>query len=208
MKAVGAMSYSEVFRARSVSGKALSDDAVFIAVNEDGQIEDIVLLDETGENVLEGKRLPVYGNGMNVRDWLYVSDHCKAIDEVLENGRIGEVYNIGGFNEECNINIVKLIISTIYEIMLNEPQYRNLLKCSIDDINDDLIEYVKDRPGHDMRYAIDPTKIAKELGWYPETPFKEGIIKTIRWYLDNQEWVENVTSGDYQKYYESMYGNR
>ena len=160
------------------------------------------------KNVLEGKRLPVYGNGMNVRDWLYVSDHCKAIDEVLENGRIGEVYNIGGFNEECNINIVKLIISTIYEIMLNEPQYRNLLKCSIDDINDDLIEYVKDRPGHDMRYAIDPTKIAKELGWYPETPFKEGIIKTIRWYLDNQEWVENVTSGDYQKYYESMYGNR
>lgn len=160
------------------------------------------------KNVLEGKRLPVYGSGMNVRDWLYVVDHCKAIDEVLDNGKIGEVYNIGGFNEECNINIVKLIINTIYDIMEKEPKYHALLKCDINGINEDLIDYVTDRPGHDMRYAIDPTKIASELGWYPETPFKEGILKTIRWYLDNQDWVNDVTSGDYQKYYEEMYGNR
>ena len=160
------------------------------------------------KNVLEGKKLPVYGAGMNVRDWLYVADHCKAIDEVLENGRIGEVYNIGGFNEECNINIVKLIINTINDIIRNEPQYGQLLKCNLEEINENLIEYVADRPGHDKRYAIDPTKIATELGWYPETPFTTGIVKTIRWYLDNQDWVNNVTSGDYQKYYEEMYGNR
>lgn len=160
------------------------------------------------KNVLEGKKLPVYGAGMNVRDWLYVADHCKAIDEVLENGRIGEVYNIGGFNEECNINIVKLIINTINDIICNEPQYGQLLKCNLEEINENLIEYVADRPGHDKRYAIDPTKIATELGWYPETPFTTGIVKTIRWYLDNQDWVNNVTSGDYQKYYEEMYGNR
>ena len=160
------------------------------------------------KNILEGKKLPVYGSGMNVRDWLYVADHCKAVDAVLERGRIGEVYNIGGFNEECNINIVKLLIGTIRQIMDDEPQYRNLLKCRIEDINEDLIEHVTDRLGHDKRYAIDPTKIATELGWYPETPFEIGIVDTIRWYLDNQQWVENVTSGDYQRYYEEMYGNR
>ncbi|MBR5102925.1 MAG: dTDP-glucose 4,6-dehydratase [Muribaculaceae bacterium] len=160
------------------------------------------------KNILEGKKLPVYGKGLNVRDWLYVEDHCKGIDMVLNNGRIGEVYNIGGFNEESNINIVKLVIDTISRIMTNEPEYRKLLKCKLEDINYDLIEYVTDRPGHDMRYAIDPSKIARELGWYPETPFVVGIEKTIRWNLDNQDWVQCVTSGEYLKYYSDMYDNR
>jgi dTDP-glucose 4,6-dehydratase len=159
-------------------------------------------------NILDGKKLPVYGKGLNVRDWLYVEDHCKAIDLVLRKGTIGEVYNIGGFNEESNINIVKLIIDTIARIMREEPKYQELLKCNLEDINYDLITYVTDRPGHDMRYAIDPTKIATKLGWYPETPFTVGIEKTIRWNLDNQQWINDVTSGDYQKYYEQMYGNR
>ncbi len=160
------------------------------------------------KNILEGKPLPVYGKGENVRDWLYVEDHAKAIDMVLRNGRTGEVYNVGGFNEEQNITIVKSVIKIIARIMREEPHYQSLLKCSVDDISDDLITFVADRPGHDMRYAIDPTKIATELGWYPETPFSEGIEKTIRWYLDNQEWVESVVSGDYQKYYDEMYNNR
>ena len=160
------------------------------------------------KNILEGKKLPVYGKGENVRDWLYVEDHAKGIDMVLHKGRLGEVYNIGGFNEESNINIVKLVISLIAQTMNDEPKYQSLLKCDLSEINDNLIEYVTDRPGHDMRYAMDPTKIATELGWYPETTFKEGIKKTILWYLDNQEWVESVTSGDYQKYYEEMYTKR
>lgn len=160
------------------------------------------------KNILEGKALPVYGKGENVRDWLYVEDHAKAIDMVLRTGRIGEVYNVGGFNEEQNINIVTTVIEIIARIMREEPQYQELLKCKLDDINDGLITYVADRPGHDMRYAIDPTKIAVELGWYPETPFNIGIEKTIRWYLNNQEWVESVTSGDYQNYYNEMYNDR
>ena len=160
------------------------------------------------KNILEGKKLPVYGKGENVRDWLYVEDHAKAIDMVLNKGREGEVYNIGGFNEETNINIVKLIIDTIARLMQEEPTYRSVLKVPMEMINYDLITYVGDRLGHDMRYAIDPSKTAKELGWYPETPFTEGIEKTIRWNLENQSWVEEVASGDYQKYYESMYKNR
>ena len=123
------------------------------------------------KNILEGKKIPIYGKGDNVRDWLYVEDHCKGIDMVVKAGRLGEVYNIGGFNEEQNINIVKLTIDTIARIMREEPEYQ-------------LITYVGDRLGHDARYAIDPTKIVTELGWYPETPFTVGIEKTIRWYLD------------------------
>ena len=160
------------------------------------------------KNILEGKKLPVYGKGDNVRDWLYVEDHAKAIDTVLFNGRIGEVYNVGGFNEEQNINIVKLTIDTIARLMREEPKYQSVLKTDLSNISYDLITYVSDRLGHDMRYAIDPSKIARELGWYPETPFTVGIEKTIRWYLENQEWVEEVASGDYQKYYEQMYSGR
>ena len=168
-------------------------------------------------NILSGKPLPVYGKGENVRDWLYVEDHCKAIDLVVREGREGEVYNVGGHNEMKNIDIVKLTIKTIHDMMEQEPQLRTVLKkkeldengdIRIDWINDDLITYVADRLGHDMRYAIDPTKIKEELGWYPETMFADGIVKTIRWNLENQPWIEEVTSGDYQKYYEQMYGNR
>lgn len=158
-------------------------------------------------NILSGKKLPVYGRGDNVRDWLYVEDHAKAIDMVLRGGRVGEVYNVGGFNEEQNISIVRLVIDIIARIMADEPECRKLLKTDVP-VDYDLITYVTDRPGHDMRYAIDPTKIAVELGWYPETPFDKGIEKTVRWYLDNQEWVADVTSGDYRKYYAEMYDNR
>lgn len=160
------------------------------------------------KNILEGKKLPVYGKGDNVRDWLYVEDHCKGIDIVVNNAPLGEIYNIGGFNEEQNINIVKLTIDTIARIMKNEPEYGKVLKINLENINYDLITYVQDRLGHDARYAIDPTKIVTELGWYPETPFTVGIEKTIRWYLENQEWVNEVASGDYQKYYEEMYGKK
>lgn len=168
-------------------------------------------------NILSGKELPVYGDGSNVRDWLYVEDHCKAIDVVLHKGRTGEVYNVGGHNEEKNIDIVKLVIKTIHDVMEKEPKYRDVLKkkeltedntIDISWINDELITFVKDRQGHDKRYAIDPTKISTELGWSPETSFDKGIVKTIYWYLDNQDWVDEVTSGDYMKYYEQMYGNR
>ena len=169
------------------------------------------------KNILEGKRLPVYGDGSNVRDWLYVEDHCKAIDLVVNKGRNGEVYNVGGHNEKKNIDIVKLTISTIHDMMAEKPELRKILKkkeldengeISIDWINESLISFVKDRLGHDQRYAIDPTKISQELGWTPETKFEDGIVKTIEWYLNNQEWVKNVTSGDYQNYYENMYKNR
>src|SRR5574344_1946893 len=149
-------------------------------------------------NIRNRKPLPVYGKGENVRDWLYVEDHAKAIDTVLCNGIVGEIYNVGGFNEESNISIVKLVIDTIHRIMKEEPKYTKLLKIPFENINYSLIEYVSDRPGHDMRYAIDPSKIAKKLGWYPETTFEVGIEKTMRWYLDNQSWVNNVTSGEYQ----------
>ena len=140
-------------------------------------------------NALNDKPLPVYGEGLNVRDWLYVEDHCKAIDLVMREGRVGEVYNIGGHNEMKNIDIVKLICRE-----LGKPE--------------SLITYVTDRKGHDLRYAIDPTKIHSELGWLPETMFKDGIKKTIKWYLDNQSWWQPIIDGEYQNYYEQMYGNR
>ena len=168
-------------------------------------------------NILEGKQLPVYGKGDNVRDWLYVEDHCKAIDLVVREGREGEVYNVGGHNEMTNIDIVKLTIKTIHDMMEGDKNLRNILKKQVKDangdidiswINDGLITFVADRLGHDQRYAIDPTKIKNELGWYPETMFADGIVKTIRWNLEHQDWVNEVTSGDYQKYYEQMYGNR
>ena len=140
-------------------------------------------------NALNDKPLPVYGTGENVRDWLYVEDHCKAIDLIIHNGRVGEVYNVGGHNEKTNLEIVKIICKE-----LNKPE--------------SLITFVGDRKGHDMRYAIDPTKIHNELGWLPETKFEDGIKKTIKWYLDNREWWETIISGEYQNYYEKMYANR
>ena len=160
------------------------------------------------KNVLEGKKLPVYGKGDNVRDWLYVEDHCKGIDLVLRNADIYEIYNIGGFNEEQNINIVKLVIDILKEEIENNDEYKKVLKTDLQNINYDLITYVQDRLGHDMRYAIDPSKIARDLGWYPETDFETGIRKTVKWYLEHQDWVNEVVSGDYQKYYEEMYGNK
>jgi len=160
------------------------------------------------KNILEGKSLPVYGDGTNVRDWLYVEDHCKAIDMVVRNGKVGEIYNVGGHNEKQNIEIVKLTIDTIRQLMEAEPAYRSVLKTDLSNISYDLITYVTDRLGHDMRYAIDPTKMKNELGWAPETSFEVGIVKTIRWYLENQTWVDEVTSGDYQKYYDKMYSNK
>ena len=140
-------------------------------------------------NALADKPLPVYGEGLNVRDWLYVEDHCKAIDLIIRKGRIGEVYNIGGHNEMRNIDIVKIICAA-----LGKPE--------------SLITHVTDRKGHDMRYAIDPTFIHNELGWLPETKFKDGIQKTIQWYLDNKSWWENIISGEYQNYFQKMYGDR
>lgn len=140
-------------------------------------------------NALSDKPLPVYGNGKNVRDWLYVEDHCKAVDLIMRKGRAGEVYNIGGHNEMMNIDIVKLICAE-----LGKPE--------------SLITYVTDRKGHDMRYAIDPSKIHSELGWLPSTVFSEGIKVTINWYLSNMEWWQTIISGDYRNYYEKMYGNR
>jgi dTDP-glucose 4,6-dehydratase len=140
-------------------------------------------------NALEDKELPVYGDGLNIRDWLFVNDHCRAIDLVFHRGTSGEVYNIGGHNEHSNIDIVKIILKE-----LSKPE--------------SLIKYVKDRPGHDRRYAVDASKIKNALGWLPEISFETGIKQTIRWYLDNRSWWENIKSGDYCRYYEKMYGNR
>lgn len=140
-------------------------------------------------NALADKPLPVYGKGENVRDWLYVEDHCRAIDMIIHNGKVGEVYNIGGHNERTNLQVVKTILKELNK-------------------SENLITYVTDRPGHDMRYAIDPTKIHNELGWLPTTTFDEGIKKTVKWYLDNKDWWENIISGEYQNYYKKMYGNR
>lgn len=152
-------------------------------------------------NALEGKKLPVYGDGKNVRDWLYVEDHAKAIDMVQEKGRLFETYNIGGHNEKQNIEIVKTIIDILREeLAADDPRKAHL--------NYDLITYVEDRKGHDRRYAIAPDKIKAEIGWEPETMFKEGIRKTIKWYFEHQEWMEHITSGDYEKYYDGMYSKK
>ena len=148
-------------------------------------------------NIRNRKPLPVYGKGENVRDWLYVEDHARAIDLIFHEGKVAETYNIGGFNEWKNIDIIKVVIKTV-DRLLGRPE----------DADMDLITYVTDRAGHDLRYAIDSTKLQKELGWEPSLQFEEGIEKTVRWYLDNKEWMDNVTSGDYQKYYEQMYSNR
>ncbi|MDD3223926.1 MAG: dTDP-glucose 4,6-dehydratase [Clostridium sp.] len=139
------------------------------------------------------KDLPIYGDGLNIRDWLFVEDHCKAIDMVISNGRVGEVYNVGGHNERTNIYIVKAIIKYIGDNVDSS-------------VTENLIKYVADRKGHDRRYGIDPTKIKNELGWEPETSFEVGIKKTIKWYLDNKQWMDNITSGQYQTYYKKMYG--
>ena len=145
-------------------------------------------------NIRHRKPLPVYGKGENVRDWLYVEDHARAIDLIFHKGKIAETYNIGGFNEWKNIDIIKVVIKTV-DRLLGNPEGYSL----------DLITYVTDRKGHDMRYAIDSRKLQRELGWEPSLQFEEGIEKTVRWYLDNQEWMDNVTSGEYQKYYIDMY---
>ena len=148
-------------------------------------------------NIRNRKPLPVYGKGENVRDWLYVEDHARAIDLIFHRGKSGETYNIGGFNEKKNIDVVKTMV-TIVDRLLGRAENEDM----------DLITYVTDRAGHDLRYAIDATKLSKELGWKPQVNFDEGIELTVKWYLDNEEWMKNVTSGDYQRYYEAMYGNR
>ena len=152
-------------------------------------------------NALHGKSLPIYGDGKNIRDWLYVEDHCKGIDMVQEKGRLFETYNIGGHNERENIQIVKTIIATLREELSDDDPRKA-------HVNEDLITYVTDRKGHDRRYAIAPDKIKAEVGWYPETTFEVGIKKTIKWYFEHAEWMEHVTSGNYQKYYEEMYSGR
>lgn len=143
-------------------------------------------------NTLQHKNLPVYGDGLNVRDWLFVEDHCKAIDMVIKEGKLGEVYNVGGHNERTNITIVKTIINHIKDVV--DPS-----------VSENLITYVQDRKGHDRRYGIDPEKIKNDLGWYPETTFEVGIKKTIDWYLEHKNWIDNVTSGQYKEYYSKMY---
>ena len=148
-------------------------------------------------NIRHRKPLPVYGKGENVRDWLYVEDHARAIDTIFHEGRVAETYNIGGFNEWKNIDIIRVIIRTVDRLLGNAEGY-----------SDGLITYVTDRLGHDMRYAIDSRKLQRELGWEPSLQFEEGIEKTVRWYLDNQEWMDNITSGDYERYYDEMYSNR
>ena len=148
-------------------------------------------------NIRHNKPLPVYGKGENVRDWLYVEDHARAIDLIFHNGKVAETYNIGGFNEWKNIDLIRVLIKTV-DRLLGRPE----------GASEKLITYVTDRAGHDLRYAIDSTKLKNELGWEPSLQFEEGIEKTVKWYLDNQEWLDQVTSGDYQGYYERMYGNR
>ena len=148
-------------------------------------------------NIRHGRPLPVYGKGENVRDWLYVEDHARAIDLIFHKGRVADTYNIGGFNEWKNIDLIKVIIRTVDRLLGNE-----------EGSSERLITYVTDRAGHDLRYAIDSSKLQRELGWEPSLQFEEGIEKTVRWYLDNQAWMDNITSGEYEKYYDEMYKNR
>lgn len=148
-------------------------------------------------NIRHRKPLPVYGKGENVRDWLYVEDHARAIDTIFHHGKVAETYNIGGFNEWKNIDLIRVVIRTVDRLLGNPEGY-----------SDSLITYVTDRPGHDMRYAIDSRKLQAELGWEPSLQFEEGIEKTVKWYLDHQDWIDNITSGEYEKYYDDMYGNR
>ncbi len=148
-------------------------------------------------NIRHGKPLPVYGKGENVRDWLYVEDHARAIDLIFHRGRIADTYNIGGFNEWKNIDLVRLLVKTVDRLLGNAEGY-----------SDHLITFVTDRAGHDVRYAIDSSKLRRELGWEPSLQFEEGIEKTVRWYLDNQAWLDNITSGEYERYYEQMYKGR
>ena len=156
-------------------------------------------------NVVALKSLPVYGDGMQIRDWLHVKDHCSGIDTILEKGVAGQVYNIGGNNEKANIEIVNLIIEDVGK-MLRSGNYQ--IDNDGSKINTDLITYVEDRLGHDRRYAIDNTKITTELGWEPAYTFEQGIAETIEWYLSNQDWLEQVKSGDYQQYYQNMYSKK
>ena len=156
-------------------------------------------------NIRHRKPLPVYGKGENVRDWLFVEDHARAIDVIFHNGSVAETYNIGGFNEWKNIDIIKVVIQTVDDA-LGRTVLRNDGKKEYPDM--DLITYVTDRLGHDARYAIDSTKLQKELGWEPSLQFEEGIKRTVNWYLENEEWMNNITSGEYEKYYEEMYKNR
>jgi dTDP-glucose 4,6-dehydratase len=152
-------------------------------------------------NCLNGKELPVYGDGKNVRDWIYVDDHSSAIDLVLHNGRVGEVYNIGGGNERTNIEIIKTIINTLKSLLSDSDIRKN-------HIGENQIKYVADRKGHDRRYAIDSSKLSSELGWKAKTSFEEGMKATITWYLDNTKWLEEITSGEYAEYYKKMYINK
>ena len=147
-------------------------------------------------NIVNNKPLPVYGKGENVRDWLFVNDHARAIDVIFHDGKVAETYNIGGFNEWKNIDLIKVMIKTVDRLLRRE-----------EGASDKLITYVTDRAGHDLRYAIDSTKLKDELGWEPSLQFEEGIEKTVAWYLDNSEWLENITSGDYNEYYNKMYNN-
>lgn len=149
-------------------------------------------------NALHGKKIPVYGDGKNIRDWLYVEDHAKGIDMVQEKGRLFETYNIGGHNERQNIQIIHIILETLQQLLPDSDPRKN-------NVSEKLITYVEDRKGHDRRYAIAPNKIKKEVGWIPDTKFEDGIKLTVKWYLDHNDWMKNVTSGDYQKYYEQMY---
>ena len=160
-------------------------------------------------NIRHRKPLPVYGKGENVRDWLYVEDHARAIDTIFHSGKIAETYNIGGFNEWKNIDIIKVLIQTVDKALGRVKLETSETGETIETYPDmDLITYVTDRAGHDLRYAIDSSKLQRELGWEPSLQFEEGIEKTVKWYLENEEWLNNVTSGDYQKYYETMYTNR